>query len=172
MKTSFKRDVWKSYFNRFWYFFRSCMFAERKTSILLRKISLTCKYEWLVVTQATQVHRKKRVLSAIKLVTCVKQSLAQVLCHLCHATTLGCLWLEDGKDVWAQNHFSKDHAFDRYRAHTFILLLELYLQETRKVYKPSQKVRQSYKKSQFPWIVRAGGVWLKELFFVYFHPFS
>ena len=25
--------------------FRSCMFAERKTSILLKKISLTCKYE-------------------------------------------------------------------------------------------------------------------------------
>ena len=74
------------------------MFAERKTSILPKKISLTCKYEWLVVTQAAQVHRKKRVLSEIKLVTCVKQSLAQVLRHLCHATRLGCLWLDNGKD--------------------------------------------------------------------------
>ena len=43
VKTSFERDVWKSYCNRFWYFFRSCMFAERKTSILLKKISLTCE---------------------------------------------------------------------------------------------------------------------------------
>ena len=102
VKTSFKRNVWKSYCNRFCYFFRSCMFAERKTSILLKKISLTCKYEWLVVTQAAQVHRKKRVLSTIKLVTCVKQSLAQVLRHLCHATPLGCLWLEDDKDGRAQ----------------------------------------------------------------------
>lgn len=79
--------------------FRSCMFAERKTSILLKKISLTCKYEWLVVTQAAQVHRKKRVLSEIKLVTCVKQSLAQVLRHLCHATPFGCLWL-DRRQRW------------------------------------------------------------------------
>lgn len=74
------------------------MFAERKTSILLKKISLTCKYEGLVVTQAAQVPRKKRVLSEIKIVTYVKQSLAQVLRHLCHATPLVCLLLEDGKD--------------------------------------------------------------------------
>ena len=86
------------------------MFAERKISILLKKISLTCKYECLVVTQSAQVHGKKRVLSAVKLVTCVKQSLAQVLRHLCHATPLGCLWLEDGKD-------------DSLRKHSFLLAL-------------------------------------------------
>ena len=67
------------------------------------------------------------------------------------------------------NHFSKDHAFDRCRAHAFILLLET--KETRKVYKPSLTV-QSYKKNHFLWILRAGDVWFKELFFVYFRPFS